>query len=250
MKTYNIAAVSYYNTLPFIYGIEHSGYLNNYTLSLDVPSQCAKKLASGQVDLGLIPVGSFPDFDKYHIVSNLCIGAESAVNSVLLLSNSPINDISRIFLDTDSRTSVNLVKILALNHWNIKPEYISTRAYSQYPLNAHEGIVLIGDKTFGLEGKYNYSYDLALEWIRFTGKPFVFAAWISSKPLDESFQSSFEKALHYGVEHLSEVVQKFNPISISAEELNSYLSNNISFPLSENKLQGMNLFLDFLKKLK
>ena len=85
MKPIRITAVSYYNTLPFIYGIKHSGLLSGYELSLDVPSECARKIINHEADISLIPVGALPGIPDYQLVSNLCIGADKDVKSVLLL---------------------------------------------------------------------------------------------------------------------------------------------------------------------
>lgn len=244
-----ITAVSYYNTIPFIYGIEQSGFLKNYNLSLDVPSMCATKLLSGKADIGLIPIGSLVDFDRYHVISDLCIGAENEVKSVLLLSNSPITEISKIYLDSDSRTSVNLARILTSRYWNISPYFIGNEGFNSLDLQNNEGIVLIGDKTFGQTEKFNFCYDLATEWIKFTGKPFVFAAWISRNPLSPEFVSDFNRALNWGVEHIDESILNSKHPNISFEELQAYLSQNISYRLTKEKLEGMELFLQYQKQL-
>ena len=249
MTQTHITAVSYYNTLPFIYGIKHSGFLKNYTLSLDVPSECSKKLLSGEAEIGLIPVGSFIDFPHYQIISDLCIGAEGDVKSVVMLSNSPVAMISKIFLDSDSRTSVNLARILASKFWKISPAFVSNKGKDNNSLQLGEAIVLIGDKTFGLPQKYEYCYDLASEWIKFTGKPFVFAAWIAIKPIEPEFVINLNKALKWGIDHLAEVVQNSHNVHISIPELETYLSQNISYLLTNKKMQGMGLYLEYLNQL-
>ncbi len=194
MKPIRITAVSYYNTLPFIYGIKHSGLLTGCNLSLDVPSECARKLRDNAADVGLIPVGALPGIPDYKLVSNLCIGADKVVKSVLLLANTALQTIKTIYLDTDSLTSVNLVRILAREHWKINPEWKSLSELKG-KLAHDEGMVLIGDKTFGLARKYPFCYDLAGEWIKFTGLPFAFAVWISLRTLPADFSASFQDAL-------------------------------------------------------
>jgi chorismate dehydratase len=245
MKPIRITAISYYNTLPFIYGLTHSGLLSGYELNLEVPSQSAQKIISNEAEIGLIPVGALPGISNYHVVSNLCIGADKDVKSVLLLSNVTLADIKTIYLDTDSLTSVNLVRILAEKNWEITPQWKSLSELKG-KLSQDEGMVLIGDKTFGLAGQYPFCYDLAGEWIKFTGLPFVFAVWISRQPLPAEFEKSFQSALAWGVEHREEsTIMAVNP-HITDQELISYLKNDISYNLDEQKKKGMELFLKFL----
>lgn len=247
MNPVRITAVSYYNTLPFIYGIRHSGLLSGYDLSLDVPSECARKLISDEADIGLIPVGALPGIPGYHLVSNLCIGADKDVKSVLLLANTVYTSIKTIYLDTDSLTSVNLVKVLAREYWKIDPEWKSLSELKSN-LSPDEGMVLIGDKTFGLISRYPFCYDLAGEWIKFTGLSFVFAVWISRKPLPPEFKAVFQSALTWGVEHREGSVIIAERPHITEQQLLSYLKNDISYSLDEKKLKGMELFLQFLSK--
>jgi len=245
MNPIRITAISYYNTLPFIYGLTHSGLLSGYELNLEVPSISARKIISNEAEIGLIPVGALPGITNYHVVSNLCIGADKDVKSVLLLANADLKGIKTIYLDTDSLTSVNLVRILAEKYWEINPQWKSLSELNG-KLSQDEGMVLIGDKTFGLANKYPFCYDLAGEWIKYTGLPFVFAVWISRQPLPAEFEKSFQSALAWGVEHREEsIIMAVNP-HISEKELISYLKNDISYNLDVQKKKGMELFLKLL----
>lgn len=245
MNPIRITAVSYYNTLPFIYGITHSGLLTGYELSLDVPSECARKISSGEADIGLIPVGALPGIPGYKLIGDLCIGADKDVKSVLLLANADLMKIKTVYLDTDSRTSVTLVKVLAEHYWKISPQWKSLKELKGN-LSVDEGMVLIGDKTFGLSAKYPFCYDLAGEWIKYTGLPFVFAAWVTRKPLLVEFEASFRAALTWGTDHREESVMMAEKPHITKQELISYLKNDISYPLDSQKIKGMELFLKYL----
>jgi chorismate dehydratase len=245
MKPIRITAISYYNTLPFIYGLTHSGLLSDYKLELEVPSVSASKIMNNEAEIGLIPVGALPGIKNYHLVSNLCIGADKDVKSVLLLANTVLPDIKIIYLDTDSLTSVNLVRILAEKYWEINPQWKSLSELKGH-LSQDEGMVLIGDKTFGLSGQYPFCYDLAGEWIKFTGLPFVFAVWISRQPLPVEFEKSFQSALAWGVKHREESIIMAVKPHITDQQLISYLKNDISYNLDEKKKKGMELFLKFL----
>ncbi len=112
MDKIKISAVAYTNTKPFIYGIEHSAVINQIDLSLDIPSDCAAKLIDGQVDIGLIPVAAFPHVPNANIVAGYCIGSVGAVNSVFIFSRVPVQEIKTLKLDSQSRTSNNLAKVI------------------------------------------------------------------------------------------------------------------------------------------
>ena len=248
MNPVRITAVSYYNTLPLIYGITRSGLLHHYDLSLDVPSGCANQLLRGDTDISLVPVGALPLFSEYRIVGKHCIGAIGKVRTVLLLSNSPVEKLKTIYLDKDSMTSVNLVKILCRKLWKISPEWKSLDNREMYHPGEYDGVVMIGDKTFGACELYRHCYDLSECWFNLTSLPFVFAVWITVKDIDEIFLSQFEAALHWGVEHSRDSIKLAKNLMISQEELIRYLENDISFDLDEPKKKGMELFLKWLKK--
>ena len=246
MKPIRITAVSYLNTLPLIYGITHSGLLPEFSLELRVPSACAEQLLNGQTDLSLVPVGALPLFPTYNIVGNYCIGAIGNVRTVLLLSNQPVEELHTIYLDTDSRTSVSLIKVLAKHLWKVNILWKSLNGKDSSTLSKGEGVVLIGDKTFGVSSKFKFSYDLAGAWYSLTHLPFVFAAWVAVNPLPGVFEKQFESALKWGTQHIHDSVRLAQNHSISKEELISYLSRDISFLLDDEKKKGMNLFLKYL----
>ena len=246
MKALNISAVSYLNTYPFVYGIQQSGYLRDYQLYLEVPSMCAERLKSGEADIALVPTGALSDFKNYHIISDYCIGAVREVVTVLLLSDKPLEKIRKVYLDFDSRTSSKLVQVLAQSFWKIAPLFERLKPGQAEDHSEREAIVAIGDKTFDLKGRYPYSYDLAEEWIRFTKLPFVFAVWVSLKPIPEDVLGCLNKALRFGVENIEGTLDFFSAKLPKNADCRQYLSENISFNFDKAKKEGLNLFLSFL----
>ncbi len=245
-----ISAVSYLNTLPFIYGIEQSKYvIKNSIISRDMPSDCAKKLLNNEVDLGLVPVAIIPQLKESHIITNYCIGAVGAVHTVMLYSNSPIEEVAEIILDYQSRTSVNLCKVLCKEHWKVQPKFTDATQGYENNINQNQAAVIIGDRTFKLNGTFKYEYDLAEEWQKMTDLPFVFAAWVANKKLDNTFIQYFEKACEYGINHINEAIENGNITLISKEDQTTYLSKFISYELNDKKREGLDLFLNLLKKL-
>ena len=248
MELLKISAVSYLNTFPFVYGIQQSGILKDYRLDLDIPSICAEKLKNGMVDIALIPVGALNDLNSYEFITDFCIGAVNTVKTVLLLSHKRLSEIREIGLDYDSRTSVQLVKILAKHHWKIDPVWKNLMPGQASLEQGMEAIVAIGDKTFDLVKKYSYCYDLAEEWIRFTSLPFVFAAWVTTKKLSGQVQNDLNRALEYGVVHIKETLEFFKDRLPAGEDCQSYLENNISYSFDDDKKKGLDLFLNYLQE--
>lgn len=242
-----ISAVSYLNTLPFLFGINNSEVIRKVDLSLDIPSDCAKKLMSGEVDLGLVPVAIIPQLKEYHIISDYCIGAKGKVDSVALFSDVPINEIEEVFLDYQSKTSVNLVQVLAEKYWKTSPKWINAGEGFEDEIKGKVAGVIIGDRTFNLSRTYQYKYDLAEEWYKFTGLPFVFACWVANKELPKTFIDKFNVALKQGVKSINEVVLTSNEKNISNEVLEKYLTKNISYLLDDNKQKAMEKFLNYME---
>jgi len=249
MSKIKISAVSYTNTFPFIYGIENNAIIQKIALRKDVPSACAQKLLNNQVDIGLVPVAIIPDLTFSEIVTDYCIGASGIVRSVILGSNQPLGNIKKIYLDFHSRSSVMLSRVLAKNFWKINVEWASTSEGFIEKIKDNEAAVIIGDKALEAETKFQYIYDLAEEWMKFTNLPFVFAAWVANKPINDSFKKEFNTALQYGLQHIDDMLKVYDvsylPKHIKAKD---YLENNIDFHLDDKKRKGMQLFLQYAQE--
>jgi chorismate dehydratase len=251
MNKIRISAVKYANTYPFIYGLEESGFEKRVILETDHPSDCAAKLISGKVDIGLIPVAAIPLLKEYHIISDYCIGANGNVRTVMLLSNCPFEKIVTIFLDYRSRSSVILSKVLAKNSWKREFRWINTSiGFDFRNVGNEEAVVLIGDQCFEFENSFKYKIDLAREWKDFTGLPFVFACWTANKKLDKEFIKDFNNALQLGVKNIDDVVIRFGKTgNITGKILKTYLTENIDYDFNEEKKMGLKLFLEMMGKL-
>lgn len=242
-----VSAVSYLNTLPFLYGIENSELAQEMDLSLDIPSECARKLLNNEVDLGLVPVAIIPQLKEHHIVTDFCIAANKKVNSVFLLSDVPLNEIDSIYLDYQSRTSVNLVRVLAENHWKKSFEWKEANEGFEQEIGGEIAGVVIGDRAFELRGKFKYVYDLAEEWFQFSGKPFTFACWISNKEIPADFVIKLNEALNLGVNNIEASISNYSTEVLPKIELEQYLKNDIDYKFSEDKKESLQYFLSFLK---
>ena len=248
MNKIRISAVSYTNTKPFIYGLMHSGIPPKIELSLDSPTDCAQKLIDDEVDIGLIPVAATLSLPKWEIVSDYCIGSVGAVNSVFVFSNCDIREAKTLQLDPLSRNSNSLAKVLVKLFWKADQltcfENAVDYAESTDPETAY---VQIGDRTFGKVDKYPFVYDLGAEWQKFSGLPFVFAAWIANKPIPAEFMAEFNQALKYGLDHRGELLKELPPVRDF--DLDDYLLHKLDFDLTDEKKKALYLFLDYMKKL-
>jgi chorismate dehydratase len=243
-----ISAVSYTNTKPFIYGLQHTRISEKIELSLDNPTDCAQKLIDDVVDIGLIPVAATLSLPYWEIVSDYCIGAVGAVNSVFVFSNCDIKDVKILQIDPQSRSSNNLAKVLIKNYWKADHLMIVDHAddYAQ-STNPHTAFVQIGDRTFGKKEQYPFVYDLAEEWQKFTGLPFVFAAWIANKPIPQGFMDEFNQSLKFGLNHRAELLKEL-PVR-NDFDLEDYLMHKLDFELTEDKKKALYLFLEYIKAL-
>lgn len=243
-----ISAVSYINTLPFIYGLEHAELRNKIDLSLDYPALCAQKLIDDEADIGLIPVAAILDLPKHFIVSNYCIGASGEVNSVFIFSNCPIEEVENLQLDPESRSSNNLALVLLKNFWKLQPNKIQNDPKYGVSTDSKTAFVQIGDRTFGKNDKFPFVYDLAKVWQSFTGLPFVFAAWVSNKELPSDSIVELNKAFQYGLDHREEVLQSISHLH-EGFDMKDYLMNKIDYNLDEKKREALVLFHQLIKEL-
>lgn len=251
MDKIRISAVKYANTYPFIYGLKENGFDKRTILETDHPAGCADKLISNKADIGLIPVAALLQLKEYHIISDYCIGSNGNVRTVMLLSNCPFEEINTIYLDYRSRTSVNLSRVLAKNFWKRDFSWQNTsKGFDFQNIEMNEAVVLIGDQCFGYEKSFRYGTDLAGEWKKHTGLPFVFACWVANKLIDPEFLVEFNLALKSGVNNIDGVVKSIGEAgSITGEVLKLYLTQNIDYDFNNGKKKGLDLFLSLMNKL-
>jgi chorismate dehydratase len=242
-----VSAVSYLNSIPFIYGLEQSDLLDQIDLSLDIPSSCAEKLLADEVDLGLVPVAIIPQLKNYHIISPYCIGADGAVETVCLFSDVPWEEVETVLLDFHSRTSVQLVQLLAKHHWKVDWQFVNTEEDFEHLIGGTTAAVVIGDRAYQYREKHTYVYDLPEVWKEYSGLPFVFACWVSNKELPLSFVKEFSAALSLGMQQKEKALQLKGEAYESAIDKYRYLDEVIKYDLDTRKRQGLDLFLKLLK---
>jgi chorismate dehydratase len=249
MVKYKVSAVSYLNTIPFIYGLKQSKLMNIIDLQLDYPAICADKLINGEVDIALVPVVVIPQLENAYIISNYCIGSDGEVDTVCLYSDVPIEEIQTIALDYQSITSVALLKILLKEYWQVKPEFNNTELGFEGKIKGRNAALVIGDRAFELNAKHQYIYDLSSIWKQMTGLPFVFAVWVSNIKLSQDFILAFNKALENGLTDINKAIALEGDNYSNCKNPEDYLNHKISYLIDAEKHKGMALFLEKLVSL-
>jgi chorismate dehydratase len=241
----SVGAVGYLNTKPLIHGILRSPVSDRLELLLDHPASLVRRLLAGEIDLGLIPVGALPSIPGARIVSDHCIGTEGEVASVAVFSESSVSDIRTVWLDYQSRTSVRLCRLLFERHLkrtDIRYKDARDEGYIGEIKGDAAGLV-IGDRALRLHDRFPHRYDLGLLWKEFTGLPFVFACWVSTKELDPDFIAAFNEANRAGLADLENAVKG---VVLPEYDMGRYFRENISYTLDDAKREGMRIFLDML----
>ena len=240
-----VGAVSYLNTKPLLYGLQHHAISESIELIEDYPANLARALEENTIDIGLVPVAVIPKLPEAHIISNYCIGATGPVASVSIFSQVPMESITSVYLDYQSKTSVNLARILLKKYW--KQDVLLLEASSNFMdlIDGSTAAVIIGDRALEKYNSYAYRYDLAEAWINYTGKPFVFATWVANKPIDEVFIANFNEANGLGLNNIDTVVEQLSHKN-NSYDLHTYFTKNISYTLDAAKKEGMAQFLSLL----
>lgn len=243
-KKIRVGIVNYLNTRPMLYGLQKPPIANQIELVGDYPAKVAEMLKKGEIDVGLIPVAVIPQLSTYHIVGNYCIGTEGEIASVALFSEVPMNEIKKVYLDYQSRTSVALLKYLMKEYWGINPEIIQAvdEDYRK-EIKGTTGGLVIGDRALEQRKISTFIYDLGSEWRKITGLPFVFAAWVSIKPLEEGFIGLFDEANEKGLSYIDEIVQEMD---YDLYDLKKYYKLHLSYKLDQSKQKGMQHFLQVI----
>lgn len=224
-----------------LFGLKNHPIRNEIELIEDYPSKIAQLLIDDKLDVGLIPVAATTKLSSWHIVGDYCIGCDGPVASVCLFSEVPISEVKTVLLDYQSRTSVNLAKVLLREYWQCDVKYINASGEDfRGKISGTTAGVVIGDRALEQRQHNQFIYDLGEAWKEFTGLPFVFAAWIGTKKLPDAFESPFNEAISEGLKNIDKVVAE-NPYKVF--DLKKYFTQNISYQLTDEKRIGLSLFL-------
>ncbi|HKP86165.1 MAG TPA: menaquinone biosynthesis protein [Blastocatellia bacterium] len=258
-----IAASSYLNAAPLCYSFIHGGQKERCRFLSDAaPARCAELLAEGQADAALIPVIEYQRIAGLKVAPGACVASKSKVQSVVLASRLPIAEVRSVALDTSSRTSVALIKIILGRFYGLSPSYQTSPPRIEEMLESNDAALIIGDPAMLIDRAGLRVYDLAEEWRKHTALPFVFAFWAirsdsTALPGGGSSQESgadfpevdFLAAKREGVAHINELADTYSAqLGLPRDGLIKYLTENISYDLDEESLRGLNLYYELARE--
>lgn len=251
MRRFRISAISYLNTAPLMWDFEHGDAARQFDISYTLPSDCARSLAEGTADIGIIPAAAYTQISGLQVLPDVAIASQRAVRSILLVSKKPIEQVRTVALDTSSMTSVALTKVIFEKWLGGERTFTSMSPDIERMLAEHDAGLLIGDPALKIDRSRYRTLDLAEEWIRHTGKPFVFAFWaVRNEALAEGdpaldLAAVFRDSRDHGLQpaNLQHIAREWTPrLSISESDVNSYLTENIHYQLDAGCLEGLRLF--------
>jgi chorismate dehydratase len=251
MKPLRISAISYLNTAPLMWDFEHGDAGAAFDISYTVPSQCAADLAAGAADIGIIPAAAYASIPELVILPGVAIASCRPVRSILLVSKVPLDQIRSAALDTSSLTSVALIKVLFAKWWGPGRRFTPMAPDIEKMMAEHDACLLIGDPALKVDRSRYLTYDLAEEWIRLTGKPFVFAFWavrqaaLKNAPAALDLGAIFQDSRDQGLQpaSLDRIAREWAPrLGLSQAEIRVYLTENIHYQLDPACLDGLQLF--------
>ena len=257
MRRLCISAISYLNTAPLMWDFDHGDAGSAFDISYTVPSRCAMALGEGTADIGIIPAAAYTTISQLVILPGVAIASRRAVRSILLVSKVPLEKIQTVALDSSSITSVALTQVLFAKWWGGDRTFTAMPPDVEKMLAEHDAAMVIGDPALKVDRSRYLTYDLAEEWIRLTGKPFVFAFWAirqaalqdvsSALDLPAIFQDSRDHGLQ--PENLDRIARDWAPrLGLSESEVKNYLTENIHYHLDSACLEGMQLFFRYAQQ--
>ncbi len=251
MKSLRLGAVSYLNARPLTWALDRDA--GRWEIRYDIPAVCASLLASHDVDLGLVPSVEYLRSPSYRLIPGVGIGSYGPVASVALYARVPLDQVRRIALDTSSRTSVALLRVLCHRRWGIRPEFVPHAPDLAAMTKTHDAGLLIGDPaleadhgTLGLT-----KFDLGEEWSAMTGLPFVYAAWTGPPGrITTADVEALQMAQSVGTQSFAEIAAEYggqDPARVARAA--AYLRDNMKYGLAAAASEGLQLFLDYAAEL-
>lgn len=237
-----VCAVSFLNTVPLVWGLLRGPQRGLFDLTFSVPSVCADRLASGDVDIGIVPCAEL-DRLKLDFIPDVGIACHGAVRSILLISKVPLSSIRTLAADVSSRTSVMLARIVLAEQYGSLPVVLTRPPVLPEMLREADAALIIGDPALRLQPAqlpYNV-LDLGAAWLTLTGLPMVFAVWAGNPSrITNSVRSAFVQSCQYGLGRIEEIVTDLYgshgfPVATARE----YLTRYIRFELGPLELKGL-----------
>lgn len=259
MLTPRISASSYSNTAPLVWSFLYGSNRGKYEVIMDnAPARSAELLANKRVDAALVPVIAYQMLDDICLFPNVCVGAKEQVKSVCLVTKGEdLEDVKTVSLDISSKTSVALTKIIFREFLGFEPIWTDAQPNIDKMLDHSECALLIGDPALAIAdcglliADYEVrKFDLVELWQKHTGFGFVFAMWMANaEKIENAKKIDFAKARDEGLQHLGEIISNYqSEISLSQQDFQQYLSQNISYSIDNSMQKGLELYFKLANK--
>lgn len=242
-----ISLVHYLNSAPLGWAFLHGPFRDDFEVIPSSPADCSDQLSRGEADIGLIPSIECQRIPNLQVIPGVSISAQSAVRSILMIrpKGSGERPIGAVAMDVSSRTSVTLAKTLLQVRMKVHPEYVPSPPDPEEMLKRCDTAVIIGDPALKVRLEDYDVLDLAEEWVRWQGKPFVCALWASrsDRRIPPDLASIFQEAKSWGLERRREIALSFaRSLELPAQFLEDYLHRNIDYDLGPRHLEGVGSF--------
>jgi chorismate dehydratase len=269
-----ISVVEYLNTAPLVWGFTDGPLADRYDLSFAVPSQCAEMLRRGAADIGIIPAIEYQRMEFMAILHGMAVAAKGEVRSILVVAKKPIERARRVALDSSSRSSAALVRLLCREHWNIQPEFVEAAPDLGAMLEQADAALLIGDPALRLSIQLEefaaklpsgeqccqgdpsefpvpgydtlFVYDVGYQWRQMTGLPCVLALWVARpEALAAGIIEDFQESKRFGIERIAEIAEGASlKLDLPAPSLEKYLRENIDYSLDQENFAGLERYYE------
>jgi chorismate dehydratase len=248
-----VCAVSYLNTVPLVWGMQHGSEADGrgvFDLRFALPSECADQLASGEADIGIVPVIEMAR-QQLEYFRGTGIASHGPVRSILLISKVPFREIRTLATDSGSRTSVMLARVILREQFGVEPRTFSRPADLALMLGEADAALLIGDSALRVDPATLpfETLDLGEAWTRMTSLPMVFAVWAGAGRFvagsqHDRYSEAFLASCRYGLAHVGEITERESQArGFSKELVRDYLTRHIVFELAPRDYEGLGLFL-------
>lgn len=264
-----ISIVQYLNTAPLVWGFTHGPLIGKYELSFTVPSQCAEALRAEEADIAIIPAIEYQRIEGLAVLPTLAIASKKQVRSLLLVAKKPIAEVCSIALDSSSRSTQALTRILCADAWRITPKFFEAAPDLQEMLRNADAALVIGDPALrlaitlesaaqrnargvlvcdaqaaGVSAGELHIYDMVEEWQKSTGLPAVLAVWAArAEIVTEDVLKDFAASRDFGLAHIAEISEvAAQELQLPAATLAAYLRRNIDYSLDEENRRGLKHF--------
>ena len=245
MPPLRIGVVSFVNSRPLARGLERRRAAGAFELRYLSPAKIADGLADGSLDVGLVPSVELIRIPGLVAVPGLAIAATNEVRSVLLVSRVPLAEIRRVALDENSRTSAALVKIVLAERYGLRPEVAPAAPDLEVMLESADAALVIGDPALRVDRERYLVLDLADEWLKLTGLPFVFAVWAARRAaMSPELTALLRESLDVGLAELDQIVAEVAAeTGLSPLLLEDYYTRNLRYRMGTEEEAGLREFL-------